>query len=120
MIQPCEFSNIKQGATLIYNDGRAGHTAARAVVVSVNQSAVVVQFDDRADTTTIRTSDRAWLDFLTIQPAQTMREFFARADVQSLQAIQKTNPPSSKAHQDTTDKIHELAVAIGAGEFFGS
>ena len=120
MITQSEFQNIKPGAGLIYNDGRPGHTAARAVVQSVSPLALVVQFDDRADNTTIRANDRDWLDYLSIQPVQSMREFFARADVQSLQAIQKTNPPASKAHQDATAKIHELAVAIGAGEFFGS
>ena len=66
MINQSEFSSIKPGAVLIYNDGRPGHTAARAVVHSASPLALVVQFEDRADNTTIRAHDRAWLDYMTV------------------------------------------------------
>lgn len=61
-----EAQQIQPGATLAYNDGRPGHTAARAEVLSVSPVAMVVQFADRADTTQISFADAGWMTHLTI------------------------------------------------------
>ena len=53
------------GQTVTYSDGREGHIAVSATVLSVSDSAMVVQFDDRADVTTIRFCDREWMQFLS-------------------------------------------------------
>lgn len=53
-----------KGQRLTYNDGRPGHTDAKATVLRVGKSAIVVQFDDRADTTAIRFTDKTWVDYL--------------------------------------------------------
>tara|TARA_Y100001972_G_scaffold80659_1_gene97928 strand:+ start:260 stop:439 length:180 start_codon:yes stop_codon:yes gene_type:complete len=50
---------------LTYNDGREGHTNATATVLESNESSMVVQFDDRYDTTTIRFNDAKWMDYIT-------------------------------------------------------
>jgi len=55
---------IKAGDRLTYNDGRPGHSGVQATVLSVNGSGMVVQFDDRADTTAIAFSDKAWMAYL--------------------------------------------------------
>ena len=60
--------DIKVGATLIYNDGRAGHCGVTALVLAVGDSIMTVQFEDRADTTTIRLDDKGWMNFLTVKP----------------------------------------------------
>jgi hypothetical protein len=60
----CEF---KVGQRIVYNDGRPGHTNAKATVLCANRSAMVVQFDDRADTTTICFSDAAWMRFISAE-----------------------------------------------------
>lgn len=56
----------KQTMTLIYDDGRPGHRGVKAEVLSVSSTQMVVQFDDRADTTTISLSDRDWMDHLKV------------------------------------------------------
>lgn len=61
-----EAKAIQAGSILIYDDGRAGHTHARAEVLSVSPEAMIVQFQDRADTTRISFSDAGWLKHLTI------------------------------------------------------
>lgn len=59
-------TTIKPGMRLVYNDGRAGHVNAECEVVSVIETAMAVQFADRADTTCIRFSDPAWMKFLAV------------------------------------------------------
>ena len=51
---------------IVYDDGRDGHRAVRATVLSVSRLGMVVQFEDRSDTTSIRFSDRAWMDHLKL------------------------------------------------------
>lgn len=57
--------SIRKGATIIYNDGRGD---AAAIVLSVKPNSMLVQFADRADTTTIRFNDAAWMNYLTLKP----------------------------------------------------
>jgi hypothetical protein len=57
---------LKKGDRIIYNDGRPGHQGVPATVIGVDDCGMTVQFDDRADTTRISFSDRAWMDFLAI------------------------------------------------------
>jgi len=54
------------GQTLAYDDGRPGHQGVLATVLSVSKTAMIVQFEDRADTTTIAFSDRGWTDHLQV------------------------------------------------------
>lgn len=63
---------IKAGSILIYNDGRKGHTNALAHVLQIDGTGMTVQFVDRADTTRIRLSDRAWMDYLTVAGKQSL------------------------------------------------
>jgi hypothetical protein len=60
---------ILPGAILIYNDGRQGHTSAKCEVLTVSNISLLVQFEDRADTTTIKFTDAAWINFLSPLPA---------------------------------------------------
>jgi hypothetical protein len=55
-----------KGTILIYNDGRPGHTSASATVLETDAKSMIVQFDDRADTTKIAFSDHHWMDHITI------------------------------------------------------
>lgn len=57
---------IKKGGRIVYNDGRLGHTNVLATVLAVDQRGMVVQFDDRSDTTRISFSDKAWMDFIEL------------------------------------------------------
>lgn len=57
-------TTIKAGDVLVYDDGRAGHSGVKAVVLSVNATGMTVQFEDRADTTRIAFTDKAWMDYL--------------------------------------------------------
>ncbi len=63
-------NDIKPGQTIIYNDGRPGHQNVSAEVLSVTECAMVVQFSDRADTTTIKFCDRDWMQFITVKPCE--------------------------------------------------
>jgi hypothetical protein len=58
-------STTKIGQALTYNDGRPGHTNHKAVVLNVLSNCFVVQFEDRADTTTIRWDDAGWMRYIT-------------------------------------------------------
>lgn len=62
--------SLKQGDTLVYNDGRDGHKDVKCVVLEVYPDRMLVQFEDRADVTTIRFSDKAWMDYLTPEKNQ--------------------------------------------------
>lgn len=57
---------IKAGGRISYNDGRPGHQGVEATVLAVDARGMVVQFDDRADTTYIVFSDRRWMDFISL------------------------------------------------------
>lgn len=57
---------IKMGRRIVYNDGRPGHTGVLATVLAVDGKGMTVQFDDRADTSFIAFSDRAWMDFIEL------------------------------------------------------
>lgn len=57
---------IAKGGRIIYDDGRPGHQGVMATVLAVEPRGMMVQFDDRADTTFIAFSDRQWMDFISI------------------------------------------------------
>jgi len=57
---------IKKVGRIAYNDGRPGHQGVQATVLQVDRVGMTVQFNDRADTSYIRFSDRAWMDFITL------------------------------------------------------
>jgi hypothetical protein len=57
---------IKPGSSLVYNDGRPGHSGVFGDVLSVDAKGMTVQFEDRADITRIAFSDRAWMDFIEL------------------------------------------------------
>lgn len=58
---------VKAGDRLNYNDGRLAHRDIGATVLSVDVRGMLVQFDDRADTTRIDFDCPAWMDFLTLK-----------------------------------------------------
>lgn len=53
-----------EGGRIVYNDGRPGHTDAQAIILVVSETGMIVQFEDRADTTAIRFNDDKWMDFI--------------------------------------------------------
>lgn len=57
---------IKKGGKVVYNDGRPGHDGVVAVVLAVDAEGMTVLFEDRADTSYIRFSDRRWMDYLRV------------------------------------------------------
>ena len=57
---------IKPGGRIVYNDGRPGHKGVQATVVEVDAKGMTVQFEDRADTSRIAFSDRAWMEFIEV------------------------------------------------------
>ncbi len=57
---------IKKGGRIVYSDGRSGHSGVFAAVLGVDPKGMLVQFEDRADTTYIAFSDRRWMDFIEI------------------------------------------------------
>jgi hypothetical protein len=64
---------IKNGGRIVYNDGRVGHQGVEGTVLAVDEKGMVVQFDDRADTTYIVFSQRRWMDFLTVVRGDELR-----------------------------------------------
>jgi hypothetical protein len=64
MINAGKLDGISVGERVVYNDRREGHTNIVAVVLEIHQNFMIVQFEDRADTTKISFSDRQWMDFL--------------------------------------------------------
>ena len=56
---------VKAGGRISYNDGRPGHEGVEATVLAVDKRGMMVQFDDRADTTYILFSDPKWMDFIS-------------------------------------------------------
>ena len=57
---------IKLGSRIVYNDGRDGHKSVAASVLAVDGKGMTVQFEDRADTSRIAFSDKAWMDFIEL------------------------------------------------------
>lgn len=56
---------VRKGSRISYDDGRLGHQDVRATVLEVTVGhGMLVQFDDRADTTYILFSDRKWMDYI--------------------------------------------------------
>lgn len=58
--------HIKAGGRIVYNDGRSGHANVFAAVLAVDAKGMTVQFEDRADTTTIAFADKGWMDFIEV------------------------------------------------------
>src|SRR5947209_1817369 len=56
--------SLNPGDILVYDDGRPGHTGVKAVVLSNHPNCVLVHFEDRADTTTIKHNDAGWTKYL--------------------------------------------------------
>jgi hypothetical protein len=56
--------SLKSGDILVYDDGRPGHVGVKAVVLSNHENSVIVQFEDRADTTTIQHDEVGWTKHL--------------------------------------------------------
>lgn len=50
--------------TIIYNDGRPGHSGVRGTVLRENDQYMVVQFEDRMVPTFIRKDDHRWMRFI--------------------------------------------------------
>jgi hypothetical protein len=58
----------KVGSLVIYNDGRAGHSGVKGVILAVGAIGMTVQFEDRADTNYIKFADLGWMNHITIEP----------------------------------------------------
>jgi len=56
---------IKPGETLTYDDGREQHRGKRCTVLQCGEHSMLVQFEDRADTTTIAWTDTGWTHYLS-------------------------------------------------------
>jgi hypothetical protein len=58
---------VKAGGRISYDDGQPGHRDVRATVLEVvDGHGMLVQFDDRADTTYILFSEPRWMDFICV------------------------------------------------------
>ena len=58
---------VTEGCRISYDDGRPGHQDVRATVLEVTGGhGMLVQFDDRADTTYILYSEPRWMDFICV------------------------------------------------------
>lgn len=62
-----DLMDLKAGDILLYNDGREGHQDVKAEVITSGDNFVVVQFVDRAESTTIYHHEKAWTDYLIKQ-----------------------------------------------------
>lgn len=67
MMTKTDLMGLKVGDILLYNDGREGHIDVKAEVIVLGDNFVVVQFVDRAESTTIYFTDKAWTDYLRKQ-----------------------------------------------------
>jgi hypothetical protein len=59
-----QMKSLNTGDILVYDDGRPGHAGVKAVVLSNHENSVIVQFEDRADTTTIKHDEVGWTKHL--------------------------------------------------------
>ncbi len=58
---------VQEGGRISYDDGRPGHRDIYATVLEVTEGhGMLVQFEDRADTTYILFSDPKWMDFISV------------------------------------------------------
>ncbi|HEV2395034.1 MAG TPA: hypothetical protein VG146_22010 [Verrucomicrobiae bacterium] len=58
---------VEAGGRVLYDDGRPGHQGVEGLVLEVvDGHGMLVQFDDRADTTYILFSDPRWMDFVSV------------------------------------------------------
>lgn len=58
---------VKPGGRISYDDGRPGHRGVQATVLEIADGhGMLVQFDERADTTYILFSDSRWMDFISV------------------------------------------------------
>ena len=58
---------VRKGSTISYDDGRPGHQDVRATVLEVvDGHGMLVQFEDRADTTYIPFSEPRWMDSIEV------------------------------------------------------
>ena len=55
---------VRVGQTLTYDDGRPNHRNVKAVVLAVFKPFFIVQFENRADTTTIKWNDEDWMRYI--------------------------------------------------------
>jgi hypothetical protein len=56
------------GREIVYDDRRPGHRGVKAIILTSNDRGMVVQFADRADTTTINFADDEWMRYIAIAP----------------------------------------------------
>jgi hypothetical protein len=59
-----QMKSLNSGDILVYDDGRPGHSGVKAVVLSNLENCLIVQFEDRADTTTIKHDEVGWTKYL--------------------------------------------------------
>jgi hypothetical protein len=59
-----EAKTLGAGDRIQYDDGRLGHVGVFATVLEVRPLSMIVQFDDRADMTTIMHWDSMWMDYV--------------------------------------------------------
>jgi len=58
---------VKKGCRISYDDGRPGHQDVRATVIEVTDGhGMLVQFDDRANTTYVMFSEPRWMNCIEI------------------------------------------------------
>lgn len=66
-LQNCLAQQVRTGGRISYDDGRPGHQGVQATVLNViDGHGMLVQFDDRADTTYIQFADRRWMEFISL------------------------------------------------------
>lgn len=58
---------VRVGQTITYDDGRPGHRNVKATVLATTSNGFIAQFEDRADTDTIRWSDAEWMDYIRFE-----------------------------------------------------
>jgi hypothetical protein len=69
-----DMKSLNSEDILVYDDGRPGHRGVKAVVLSNHTNSLVVQFEDRAESTTIRHDDVGWTKHLKRHAPQSPME----------------------------------------------
>jgi hypothetical protein len=62
-----EKPSIHIGQQFTYDDGRLGHRAVTGEVLAIRSNGFLAQFSDRADTTWIEYTAKAWMDHITFE-----------------------------------------------------